>query len=258
MKKLRTLIVDDERSARMKVRHMLQEYPQVEVIDEATDGQMAVEKIRDLQPDLVFLDIQMPEKTGLEVAMETLDLKYKLVFVTAYDEFALKAFESHAVDYLLKPVSSRRLKRCMDKICDQEPNIAQKQLQDLMAQIFPKAQDNKVGIRHGAATLLIDLDNIAYIRAEEGYSRVFLNKKGQAFHNLPSLLSDSPLDHMIEQLSSNHFLRVHRSVIIRKDQVRSYHSDGRNLYLTLIDHPQEKLPVSRAHIPLVKQLWKVI
>ncbi len=258
MTKLQTLIVDDEKAARRKLTGMLKEYPNIVVIDEAKDGQEAIEKIQQHHPQLVFLDIQMPGKTGLEVALETHQLEYQLIFVTAYDEFALKAFETQALDYLLKPVSHKRLAQCINKLDRFTTNASAQDLQTLIAQLTPPDNKKKFGIRHGSATILVDLNHIAYIESKDGYSHIHLNQQGKATHHLSTLLSDVYLESLIKQLSNDLFLRIHRSFIVRINQVQSYHIDGRSLYLTLLEFPHLKLPVSRNNAALVKQLWNVI
>src|SRR5215210_1211475 len=116
---VRTIIIDDERLARNELKKLLQEYSEIEVIDEAANVQEGIEKIEKHNPDLIFLDIQMPGKTGFDL-LEELDRAPKVIFTTAYDEFALKAFEVNALDYLLKPVEPRRLVDAIQKLQQEE------------------------------------------------------------------------------------------------------------------------------------------
>src|SRR4051812_24087328 len=116
---VRTIIIDDERLARNELKKLLQEFSDIEVIDEAANVQEGIEKIEKLNPDLIFLDIQMPGKTGFDL-LEELDRAPKVIFTTAYDEFALKAFEVNALDYLLKPVEPRRLSDAIQKVQQDE------------------------------------------------------------------------------------------------------------------------------------------
>src|SRR5215203_1488219 len=112
---MRAIIIDDERLARTELRKLLQDYPEVEVVDEAANADEGINKIDSLQPDLVFLDIQMPGKTGFDMLAE-LERAPHVIFTTAYDEYALKAFEVNALDYLLKPIEPKRLADAMEKI----------------------------------------------------------------------------------------------------------------------------------------------
>jgi two-component system, LytTR family, response regulator len=121
---IRTLIVDDEKASRVSLKKLLKSFSQIEVVDEAADGVQAVEKIEEQKPDLVFLDIQMPGLNGFEVVRAvTLDPKPQVIFVTAYDRYAVEAFEVNAVDYLLKPIDEARLRQAIEKI-DQEDRKA--------------------------------------------------------------------------------------------------------------------------------------
>lgn len=254
----KVLIIDDEPAARRKLRGMLKEYPHLHIVDEARDGKEAVEKIRELTPDLVFLDIQMPKKNGLEVALETSHLNYNLIFITAYNEYALEAFETHALDYLLKPVVKKRLKAALDKLERFRSSQNTDQLKDLLKRLYPSAPQPQIAIRYGNATLIIESEDIAYIEADEGFCKVFLTIRGHRLHDVSELLADSSLDHLLERLPSEKFIRIHRSFIVNTKEVKSYHADGRSVYLCMKGFADKKLPVSRGNVPIVKNLWKPI
>jgi DNA-binding LytR/AlgR family response regulator len=258
MNQQKVLIVDDESAARRKLRGMLKEYSHLHIIEEAIDGEEAVKKIQELRPDLVFLDIQMPKKNGLEVALLTFHLDYNLIFVTAYDDYAIEAFETHALDYLLKPVTKKRLKASLDKLERFSSSQNSKQLKGLLKRLYPADLQQQIAIRHGNATLIFEVEDIAYIEAEEGFCNVFLTVRGQDLHELSELLADSSLDNLLQLLPAEKFMRIHRSFIINTKEVKSYHSDGRNIYLCMKGFPDKKLPVSRVNAPLVKNLWKPI
>ncbi len=271
---MKVLIADDEKAARRKLRSMLTPYAHITEFFEAKDGTEAFNQIQIQQPDLVFLDIQMPGKTGLEVAMSTYHLPYHLVFVTAYDEYALQAFDTQVIDYLLKPVSQQRLKQCLDKVerlvstssasvatevsSSGISNLDLQQLEQLMDRLAPGKSTKRLGVRNGAATFILETDHLAYIQSEEGFSHLYLNHRGQQTHRCPSLLSDVSLDQLILQLPTDDFLRIHRSTIVRKDQVKAFFVEGRQFYLTLLEFPNLKLPIARTKVPLVKQLWPVV
>ena len=116
---MRALIVDDERLARVELTKLLEKFPEIEIVGEASNGEEAIDKIEELNPELVFLDIQMPGMTGFEV-LEHLHLVPQIIFVTAYDEYALKAFEANALDYILKPVELTRLEKAINKVMEQK------------------------------------------------------------------------------------------------------------------------------------------
>ena len=257
MKVWKTLIVDDEPAARRRLQSLLKDEAQIEIIDEADDGQIAVEKIKTLQPELVFMDIEMPEKNGVEVALETLSLNYQLIFLTAYDEYAVKAFETRALDYLLKPVTLERLRKSLARLEDHTPAQTPETIETLLKHLYPDSS-SQIGVRHGAMTYIVNGNHIAYIEAEDGYSRIHLTPEGKAMHRLPDLSCDSSLDQLLKRLPSKEFMRVHRSIVVRIQQVRSYHQEGRTIHLFLKDFPDLKLPVSRANGVMVKQVWGVL
>ncbi len=258
MKRWRTLIVDDEPAARRKLQNLLKAYPDIEVIGEAEDGDDAIQKTEQWHPDLVFLDIQMPGKNGLEVALATHHLEYALVFVTAYDEYALQAFETHALDYLLKPVSSKRLGQALQKATKAQASVTEETLQGFLNQLYPQAPRAEMGIRCGSSTFIVTLEHVAFIEAEEGFTRLYLTPSGQRFHDVESFLSDTPLDHIMRHLPDKDFLRIHRAAVVNVHQVQSYHLDGRQLYLLVKHFPHKKLSVSRARVAQVKQQWNVL
>ena len=137
---MRALIIDDERLARNELNRLLEKFPEIEVVGEASNGEEAIEKIEELNPDLVFLDIQMPGMTGFEV-LEHLHVVPNVIFVTAYDEYALKAFEVNALDYVLKPVELTRLEKAIEKVfVEAKPKNSEEKL-SLESQIFIKDGD---------------------------------------------------------------------------------------------------------------------
>lgn len=253
------LVVDDEPAARRELITLLSEYSFLTVVGVAGDGVTAEIEILRLKPDIVFLDIQMPKRDGLTVAANTVSQGYQLVFVTAFDDYAVQAFETHAIDYLLKPVRPSRLEKTLSKLLgisktlkDSESDI---ELSTLLNVLTSKGQESRVNIRHGSSSLLLSVGDIAYIEAIAGYSRIHLSANGFALHRSQTIISDTPLAKILQTLPANDFIRVHRSFIVNQSQIRSQRSEGRRSYIQLADFPEIQIPVSRSNARLIKERW---
>lgn len=249
----RVLVVDDEPAARRKLRLMLAKQDCCEIIEEAEDGLTAIDKIQNWKPDLVFLDIQMPIKNGLQVALETQEVAYQLVFVTAFDEFALDAFKTHAVDYLLKPVNQQRLQQSIAKVASIPFRASDSFIKQMLAQYG--AKPSQLSIKRNNATIIVDTTHIGYLEAVAGYSRIHLTQVGQEKHNLDTLISDTALSLLFEQLPEEQFIQVHRSYVVNVSQIRSHFVEKRRLYIRLHDYA-EILPVSRRNSESIRSRWK--
>lgn len=218
MTDLRVLVVDDEAPARARLRRMLQAEPGITVIGEAEDGAQAIAAIRALDPDLVLLDIQMPNGTGFEVIDGVgPDAMPPVIFVTAYDEHALRAFEVRALDYLLKPVASDRLgqaiTRARDEAVDREARAVT--LQDMLDSVAPRQHLSRILVHLDERAVLVPVDRIDWIEADRNY--VWLHSAGK------SVLHRQSISALEERLDPQRFLRVSRSVIVRLDAVREFH-----------------------------------
>ena len=251
------LIADDEPAARRKIRAMIaklidQNVLHVSKILEAKDGLEAEKIIIDCQPNLVFLDINMPYKNGLQVAAATQNQSYQLIFITAYDEHAINAFETHALDYLLKPVAIERLMKSLNKISMLQQQFSPQLLTQLEQDIHQS--QCQISIRRGSATVVINSGDIGYLEALSGYCRIHLTKQGEKQHKLDTLLSDAALGHIQQQLPQDQFIQIHRSYVVNCQQVQNYYTKNRRVFIGLIDYEQE-LPVSRAKAKLVRERW---
>jgi two-component system, LytTR family, response regulator len=207
--KFSTLIVDDEELARDGLKLLLQEFEEFEVVGEAENGFDAIKMINKLKPDIVFLDIQMPKLDGFDVVSLLSDDPPMVVFVTAYDEYAIKAFEVHAVDYLMKPVKPSRLKGTLDKILKESGhNTKGAKLSALIKehenQIAPL---NRVVVRDGTRVYIVNIEDIAFIRAEDDYVSITV-KEGKSY------LKHDTLSRMEKLLITSDFCRIHRSYIL--------------------------------------------
>jgi two-component system, LytTR family, response regulator len=226
----KAIVIDDEPAARRLMRNLLEEYNSVvEVIAEAGNGREAIQKIDDLKPDLIFLDIQMPDLTGFEV-LEQLNHKPNVIFTTAYEQYAIKAFENFSVDYLLKPIKEERLERSIAKlkqfgVLNQAIDI--KGLQDIIKQIQTPQKATALPIKTGDRITLLRFENISYLEAQDKYVFIFTTD-GQKH------LTDQSLTVLSEKLPSQ-FYRIQKSYIINKDKIREMHRHFNSRYLFVMD-----------------------
>ncbi len=249
---MRVLIADDEPAARRKLSNMLGEFAFVEVVAQAQDGESALQQIIEHQPDVAFLDIEMPEMTGMEVAQRTAATDVHVVFVTAYEHFAVKAFDTQAVDYLLKPVSASRLARCIERI-----ERSAKPGMPTPDEGHDHQTAGHLSIRHGAAVRIVEFDHIAWLESVQGYCRVWLSESGQSVHHQKSLISDSSLAQTYSLLPETQFLRASRSAIVNSEQIVRHWTAKRQMMLMLKGFEDQPIPVSRRNASLLRQRWTV-
>ena len=194
---MRTLIIDDERLARKELTSLLDEYSEIEIVGEAAYADEALELINILNPELLFLDIQMPGKTGFEL-LETLDNVPQVIFTTAYDEFALKAFEVNALDYLLKPIQPDRLKESVAKLPD--PKVEQEVRSSKLT------LDDQVFVKGGDKCRFVSLANIRLFESDGNYIKVYFDGNRPMIHK--------SLNALDEKLDSRNFFRASRNHIV--------------------------------------------
>jgi two-component system LytT family response regulator len=246
---LRALIIDDEELARKRLRKMLQDFEsEIEIIDEAGNGKEAVEKIEAAHPDVIFLDIQMPGYNGFEV-VRRLRVKPFIVFITAYDEYALKAFEENSVDYLLKPVERKRLDMAMEKLRRMfhglQPRLNE-QLERLLSQLAA-APLKRLQVKSGDKILLVNADDMVYFEAKDKYT--FLHTVDQKH------IIDMTLAELEAKLDKTNFIRIHRSHIINLKYMRELVKwFGGKYKVRLKDKNQTELIVSRGYIDQIQKL----
>jgi two-component system LytT family response regulator len=215
---LTTLIVDDEPLAREGLRMLLSEDPEVTAIHEARDGREAVAAIRDTRPDLVFLDVQMPEMDGLSVLKAVgAERMPAVVFVTAHDQYAIQAFEINAIDYLLKPVTEARftqaLARAKARLRLRPPDEASRQILSLLETMAsPRRHLKRLAVRSAGKTIFVDADDLDWIEAAENYVQLHTERTGHLLHVAIGTLEKS--------LDPETFLRIHRSVIVNVKRIR--------------------------------------
>jgi len=241
-KPFRVLIVDDEGLARRRIRRLLKTADDMEVVAECSDGASARASIEEQAPDLVFLDVQMPEMSGFE-ALETIDAPRMpvIIFITAYDQYALEAFEINAIDYLLKPFTKERFLKSLDRArryLTYERSRGQEELQKLKATLREPRRMDRLPVRSSGRILFLKFGEIDWIEAAGNYVHLH---SGRQTHLLRTTLAA-----MEKMLDPEKFLRIHRSTIVNVDRVRELAPDFRgDFVLTLGDG--SRLTLSRSY-----------
>ena len=233
--KMRVAIVDDEMLARAVLREYLARHDDIEIVAECANGFEAVKAIAELEPELVFLDIQMPRLDGFEVA-ELIGAKTRLIFVTAYDQYALRAFECHALDYLLKPYSEQRFELALAHARAHRTPVAA--LQTVVHEAATRAAPlSRVLIRDGATVHVIPVTSIAYVEAQDDY--VSIRSEGKSY------LKSQRLSELETQLDPAKFLRVHRSYLLNIDGIRRIEAATKDSHVAIL-RDDTRIPVSKA------------
>ncbi|MFC2119486.1 LytR/AlgR family response regulator transcription factor [Bacteroidota bacterium] len=204
---MKALIVDDERLARTELKRLLASFKEINVVGEAVNADDALEKIQELKPDLLFLDIQMPGKTGFDM-LEELDAVPTVIFVTAYDEYALKAFEYNALDYLLKPIEPKRLEETVNKLIEKK---RKKTIGELDKDFL--SEDDQVFVKDGEKCWFVKLENVRLFESEGNYVRIYFGE------NKPLILRT--LNYLDERLDNKTFFRANRKHIVNLKWIAS-------------------------------------
>lgn len=242
---MKAIIIDDERLARAELRKLLQDYPEVEVVDEAANAEEGLAKIESLQPDLIFLDIQMPGKTGFDM-LSQLEKSPQVIFTTAYDEFALKAFEVNALDYLLKPIEPKRLADAVQKLNATE-------IKDLRGDTTGTnnsllSENDQVFVKDGERCWFVKLSDIRLFESVGNYAKVFFGV------NKPLILKS--LNALEERLDEKTFFRANRKHIVNLrmiEKIEPYFNGGLLLELK----GGEKIEVSRRQTVKFKEMMSL-
>ena len=235
--RLRVAIVDDEDLARTVVREYLAGIADVEVVAECANGFEAVKAVSELQPDLLILDVQMPKLNGFEV-LELVSRDVAVVFVTAYDQYAIRAFEVHAVDYLLKPFSADRLSAAIDRVRERLGRGEALPVRQLAAEGQP-AQEHarRVLVRDGPRVHVLPVEKIDYVQAQDDY--VCFRCEGKEY------LKEQTLGELERLLDAGRFVRIHRSFILNLDRLPRVETGERENRIAILTDGR-RLPISRA------------
>ena len=243
---LRAVIVDDEPPARLVLREYLAAHDDIEIIGECANGFEAVRMIGERSPDLVFLDIQMPKLDGFEV-LELLEPGPAIVFVTAHDEHALRAFEVNAVDYLLKPIGRERLAAALDRVRAKagDATVLPVRPAQLAAQARPPGRyAERVLVKEGSQVVVIPADRIDVVEAQDDYVLIFADGK--------SHLKTQTLSELADTLNPDRFIRVHRSVLVNVDRIARIELVAKDSRVAILKDGRE-VPVSRSGYARLKE-----
>ena len=246
MKKLRTIIIEDEAPARELLKHYLKDYNEIEVIAECSDGFAGLKSISEMKPDLIFLDIQMPKLTGFEM-LEVLEERPEIIFTTAYDQFAIKAFELNAVDYLLKPYHKERLKEAISKVVEKTGSGKEdrKPTGELLSKSpRPSSPLSRIVVRKANSINIIPIDQIRYVEAQDDYVMIY--------HSAGKALKQKTMKFYEDNLPKADFVRIHRSYIVNVVEIKRIEPYGKDNHIAIL-HSGDKLPVSRAGYKQLKE-----
>jgi two-component system, LytTR family, response regulator len=230
---IKTILIDDEPLARSIVQEYLGSYPEINVVQECNDGFEGVKSIGIHKPDLIFLDIQMPKINGFEM-LELIEQPPAVIFTTAFDEYAIKAFESHAIDYLLKPFSKERFDKAMQKWLSQR-NVGAKPVQ-LQEEIRQPEERNRIVVKEGSNIRIVPVNDILYMEAYDDYVKIFTTKE--------MFLKKKTMNFYENMLDPNQFVRVHRSYIMQLSQLTRIEAFEKDSHLALLKNGA-KVPLSK-------------
>jgi two-component system LytT family response regulator len=235
---IKAIVIDDEKLARDIIITFLADNDQVKIVAECANGFEGIKAITEHQPDLIFLDVQMPKLTGFEM-LEILDEKPVIIFSTAYDQYAIKAFEQSAADYLLKPYSKTRFQEALEKAINKIGN--EKSNSDIATKILSHKGDDdtldRIVIKNGTKILILSSDDIDYFEAQDDYVAVFSEGK--------KYLKQLTMKYLQERLPSDKFVRVHRSYIVAISQIDKLEAYSKDSFIAILKSG-DKVPVSRS------------
>lgn len=248
MKTYKTIIIDDERLAREELKSILSEYTEIEIVDEAQNGSEGIEKIRKVQPDLIFLDVNMPGMTGFEM-LKKLEVIPHVIFVTAYDEFALKAFEVSALDYLLKPIEISRIEEALEKLKQHDENEFESSSNTGFKRSERKLSvTDKVFIKDGEKCFFISLSEVRMLESDGNYVKVHFDT------SRPLILRS--LNSFEERLDPEHFFRANRKFIVNMnwiEKIENWFNGGLQVEL----RTGERIEISRRQAIRFKEMMSI-
>lgn len=242
---MKVIIVDDEPLARSIVKEYLQKHSELELVQECNDGLEGLKAIQQHQPDLIFLDIQMPKINGFEM-LELLDHPPAVIFTTAFDEYAIKAFDAHAIDYLLKPFSQERFDKAIEKLSVQKNTSAEKATRELLETAsHSPSQSQRIVVKNGSKIKIIPAQEIFYLEAADDYVKIH-TKEGY-------FLKNKTMNHFEQVLDPQLFVRSHRSYIVNMQQITRIDPFEKDNHIAIL-RSGAKVPVSRNGYVKLKQV----
>lgn len=235
---MKAIIIDDEPLAREIIKEYLQDYPSVQVLAECNDGFEGMKSIMQHHPDLVFLDIQMPKITGFEM-LEVIENPPQVIFTTAFDEYAIKAFETHAVDYLLKPFSKERFDKALSKVIIQDHSSLQQKATEQLLQNTSElsSQNERIVVKTAGKIKIIPIHQVSYIEAADDYVKIYTAEG--------SFLKNKTMAYYEKILPFTDFVRTHRSYIVNVQEVSRIDAYDKENHLAVL-RSGIQIPVSKA------------
>lgn len=253
---INSIIVDDEMPAREELKYLLEDIEEVNVVGEAANGIEALRMNKELKPDLIFLDIQMPQINGIEVVEKIMQEENIpiIIFVTAYDEFAVKAFEVNAVDYLLKPVQDNRLYKSINKVLElyqEDKEVYNSRIEKMISEIQNKSSTrmNRISVIKLDKIIPLNLDEIIYATIE-GRDTIIYSLKGKFDYK-------ETLTELYNMLNTKKFFRCHRSYIVNIDYIKEIEPWFNGTYQIRMENSDELIPVSRNKIKKFKEIMNI-
>lgn len=244
MKPWSTIIIDDEQLARQRLKRLLAQYDEIYIVAEGENGQEGLALIQEHKPDLIFLDIEMPVLNGFEM-LAKLDVALKIIFTTAYDQYAIKAFEEGSIDYLLKPIEAERLEKTIKKLNATQMGTQPIDLEVLLQKLQPRKEIKTITVKIGDRILLVKVSDLTHIIAEEKY--VFLHTQAQKKH-----LSDFTLSALEEKLP-DHFVRINRSALINSEYIKEIRKGFNGSFVFILnDSLETRITSSRSNSQSIK------
>ena len=239
-KLVKTIIIEDEEPARILVKSYLKSHDNIDIIGEYSDGFNAVKAINDLKPDLIFLDIQLPKLTGFEI-LELIEHKPVIVFTTAYDQYAIKAFEMNAVDYLLKPFSADRFKVAVEKAIEKlSKNVNEESKIKAVVEAVDTNESiiDRIVVKTGTKLKVIPIETINYIEAQDDYVMLYTSEGKH--------LKEKTMRFYETHLDPKNFIRIHRSYIVNMNQIARLEQFSKDNYIAILKDNTTKLKVSNS------------
>lgn len=233
---MKVVIIDDEPLARSIVKEYLQKHTNLEIVQECNDGFEGLKAIQQHQPDLVFLDIQMPKINGFEM-LELIEQPPAVIFATAFDEYAIKAFEAHAIDYLLKPFNQERFDKAISKWAEKKQNAVEKATQELLETASQSpSQSHRIVVKNGSKIKIIPVHDVQYLEAADDYVKVHTSEG--------YFLKNKTMNHFEQVLDGQQFVRSHRSYIVNVQQITRIDPYEKDNHVAIL-RSGVKVPVSR-------------
>ena len=241
---IKTIIIDDEPLARGIVAEYLQSYPDIKIMQECGDGFEGVKAIAEHNPDLIFLDVQMPKINGFEM-LELLDNAPGVIFTTAFDDYAIKAFETHAIDYLLKPFSRERFDKAIKRWMEQKTTNGEQPIANSYQLMANSPENNRVVVKTGTKIRIIPLHEIHYLEADDDYVKIHTAEG--------SFLKKKTMNYFETVLDKAQFIRVHRSYMVKIQEVTRIEPYEKDSHIAILKSGA-KVPISKTGYPKLKSI----